>query len=125
MKNKPVKNVGGRPPTDKDKRVAKITFYVTEDDRSYLDEVVKACGARSRSSLCAGIIERLCKGRFQGLTFMQLGFLFAQVPEVGPLLNFGVRPCPPRIGDAGEPTEADIVPFMAGINKQIRKENTK
>ena len=124
--NKPIaKNKGGRPPTDKSKRTARIMFYVTEDDLSYLDEVVKSCGARSRSSLCAGIIERLCAGKFSGLSFMQLGFLFAQVPEVGPLLNFGVRPCPPRIGHAAEPTEADIVPFMAGINKQIREENAK
>ena len=123
MKPEPAKNLGGRPPTDKAKRTSPIMFYVTEDDAVYLNEAASNMGFRSRSTMMAAIMERLCIGGFSGLSFIKLGWQFSNLPVERQGMYFGVRPFPPLIGDEDDPTGAEIVPFLKGINKQLKKEN--
>lgn len=101
-------------------------FYVTEDDGLYLDELAGELGFRSRSQMWTAISERLILGGFAGIAFAKLGWQFANLIEKSPTKSrgfyFGVRPFPPLIGDEDDPTGAEIVPFLEGIKKQIRKE---
>ena len=119
MKETSTKNLGGRPLTDKSKRTEQVAFYVTPDDLAYMDQVAKGCGFRSRSSLCSAIMERLCIGGFSGVSFIKLGWQFAQLPKESQGFYFGSRPFPPLIGDAVDPTRAEIVPFLNKIKSEM------
>lgn len=107
------------------RRTEQVAFYVTEGDFAYMDEIARNCGFRSRSSLCAAIFERLCAGGFSGLSFAKIGLQFANLPVPSRGLYFGVRPFPPLIGDDGDPSGAQIMPFLEGIKTEARKENEK
>jgi len=116
----------GRPPTGKTPRDTQVLFYLTEDDARYLDTLTEELGFRSRSQMWTAIAERLILGGFSGIAFAKLGWQFANLIEKSPVKGrgfyFGVRPFPPLIGDEDDPTGAEIVPFLEGIKKQIRKE---
>lgn len=118
----------GRPSTGKKVRDHQISFYVTEDDGLYLEELARDLEFRSLSSMFAAITERLVIGGFSGIVFAKLGWQFATLIEKSPMKSrgfyFGVRPLPPLIGDDDDPTGAEIVPFLEGIKKQIRKEQS-
>ena len=108
-------------------------FYLTEGDAAYLQELadkLKVIGpCKSRSSLISSIMEKLIEGGFSGATFFKVGWQMAdklaKCPATTMDLFTAVRPLSPLFDHDDAPTEAEIVPFLEGINKQIRKENAK
>ena len=99
-------------------------FYLTQDDASYLNEIADSLGFKSRSRLITAVIERLILGGFSGVTFCKLGWQFASLVEKKPQsrvdLFSAIRPLPPLIGHERDPREADIVPFLNDIKREIK-----
>jgi len=116
----------GRPPSGKTLRDTQINFNMTPDDAKHVETVAELCGFKSRAALVTAIMERLCIGGFSGLAFIKLGLQFSNLSAAQKVQEgffFGVRPFPPLIGETEEPETADLIPFINGVQKQIRKEN--
>lgn len=129
MSTNPPPRVGpGRPKSNLPIRDTSVIFYVTQADAAFLNDMAQNLGFKSRSQMVNAIIERLVTGGFSGVTFCKLGWQFASLIEKCPKSSLdlfsAVRPLPPLIGDDDDPTGAEIVPFLEGIKKQAKKEQT-
>jgi len=114
------KSKRGRPKTGKNTREHRVCAYLTEDDQLYVRSVAEAL-EMSTSELCTAILERLVIGGFSGLSFVKVGWQFAQVnsklPHSG--FYFGVRPFPPLIAKADDPDVREFRRFLREMGEEF------
>jgi len=103
-------------------------FYLTEGDAAYLQELadkLKVIGpCKSRSSLISSIMEKLIEGGFSGATFFKVGWQMAdklaKCPAATMDLFTAVRPLSPLFDYDDGPTEAEIVPFLKELTRELK-----
>jgi len=117
------KSKKGRPKGEANTRTQRVCGYVTEDDYQYVKQVAEAL-KMSNSELITAIVERLVIGGFSGLSFIKLGWQFAQVnsklPDTG--FYFGVRPFPPLIADADDPDVREFRRFLREMVEEFTEQ---
>lgn len=117
----------GRPKSEADTRTERICSFYTAHDKALIERTARSLGFKSAGSLTCAILERLCIGGFSGMSFIKVGWQFANAlhgKDVQGGFYFGVRPLPPLIGDQDEPSPDDLTPFIKEAANEIKKEKT-